>query len=78
MADVLPQQAHFGIAAIALAAVTAAAAPAHADDELTSTFSLLRQLNNPFCLPGATTTGIPVVDSLLPGLVGCPQAPLVR
>ena len=66
-----------GIAALALAAVGVAAAPAHADDELTG-FNLLRDLRHPLCLPSTTATGIPFVDALLPELIACGRTVVVR
>ncbi|MFG1701237.1 hypothetical protein [Nonomuraea sp. NPDC049309] len=68
----------FGIAALALAAVGIAAAPAHADDDELTGFNLLRDLRHPLCLPSAGVTGIPIVDSLLPEVIACGRAIEVR
>ncbi|GAA3711838.1 hypothetical protein GCM10022224_091690 [Nonomuraea antimicrobica] len=63
----------FGIAALTLAAATATAAPAYADENFVTDLGILRELQAPLCLPG-TTTGIAIVDALLPQLMACAQA----
>ncbi|MGW0806483.1 hypothetical protein [Nonomuraea sp. NPDC002799] len=59
----------FGVAVLSLAAMGTMAAPAHADDDLIGE-AVLHELRMPFCMPG-DPTGIPVLDLLLPQLMGC-------
>ncbi|MFB4285291.1 MULTISPECIES: hypothetical protein [unclassified Nonomuraea] len=66
----------FGIAVLTLAAATATVAPAHADEVYEADFSLLRQLQGPLCLPN-TTTGIGLLDTLLPQLMACTSGAVV-
>ncbi|MFC4119183.1 hypothetical protein [Nonomuraea zeae] len=63
----------FGIAALAFAAATAMAVPAHADDDRSLELRRLQELAWPFCLTG-TELGIPIVDVVLPEFLPCADA----
>jgi hypothetical protein len=62
----------FGVAALTVAAATAMAVPAHAGDEPLK-IQLLKELTTPFCLPNPGA-GIPILDELIPQLMGCNNA----
>ncbi|MEV0823969.1 hypothetical protein [Nonomuraea rubra] len=49
----------------------------HLDGESMPDIVLPRELHMPICAPGPGL-GIPLVDQILPGLVGCPAAALGR
>ncbi|MEO3874540.1 hypothetical protein ABGB18_37600 [Nonomuraea sp. B12E4] len=72
----------FGVAALALAAATALAAPGRADATVAesqiinpfgSDFKVLKKLRVPFCLP-SPHVGLPPVDVLMPELTSCAGA----
>ncbi|MEV5896078.1 hypothetical protein [Nonomuraea fuscirosea] len=61
----------FGVAALALvAATTAPAAPAFAEQRSLTDIPLLSELKGPLCLPNSRT-GLTVLDALLPQLMAC-------
>ncbi|MEV0623613.1 hypothetical protein AB0I81_60570 [Nonomuraea sp. NPDC050404] len=66
----------FGVTALALAAATMTAAPAHADDDFLSGISFLEEVQGPLCVPG-TSLGIPLIDALIPELMACARAQVV-
>lgn len=65
----------FAVAALTLVAGTVLAAPAHAEDEYVTGLGILRALQGQLCLPNMTT-GIPIVDAVLPQIAACGQVGL--
>jgi hypothetical protein len=65
----------FGMAAMTLIAGAVLATPAHADDVDVTGLGILRALHSQLCLP-SMTTGIQIVDTVLPQLAGCGDAGL--
>ncbi|MFC5824854.1 hypothetical protein [Nonomuraea insulae] len=65
----------FAVATLTLVTGAALAAPAHAEEEYLTGLGILRALHGQLCLPDMTT-GVPIVDAVLPHLAACGEVGL--